>query len=130
MRFSSIFSILEARSTKRSSKAFTSVSVFRRYPPAVRSRRAPSFAPSFSKSCSHSCGYQWAWMSMARIGVMMTHALQNPAGAAVRRQRACEQQPQRSEEHTSELQSPMYLVCRLLLEKKKTHVISYVSLHL
>src|SRR5437764_9862306 len=24
-----------------------------------------------------------------------------------------------SEEHTSELQSPMYLVCRLLLEKKK-----------
>src|SRR5437764_2906137 len=27
--------------------------------------------------------------------------------------------PGRSEEHTSELQSPMYLVCRLLLEKKK-----------
>src|SRR5436189_4732042 len=27
--------------------------------------------------------------------------------------------PDRSEEHTSELQSPMYLVCRLLLEKKK-----------
>src|SRR5437762_2090862 len=27
----------------------------------------------------------------------------------------------RSEEHTSELQSPMYLVCRLLLEKKKTY---------
>src|SRR5437762_10033188 len=26
--------------------------------------------------------------------------------------------PKRSEEHTSELQSPMYLVCRLLLEKK------------
>ena len=25
----------------------------------------------------------------------------------------------RSEEHTSEFQSPMYLVCRLLLEKKK-----------
>src|ERR1017187_2061041 len=27
----------------------------------------------------------------------------------------------RSEEHTSELQSPMYLVCRLLLEKKMSH---------
>src|SRR3712207_7225559 len=27
----------------------------------------------------------------------------------------------RSEEHTSELQSRQYLVCRLLLEKKKTH---------
>src|SRR5437764_7364200 len=30
----------------------------------------------------------------------------------------------RSEEHTSELQSPMYLVCRLLLEKKKIEMIS------
>src|SRR3712207_8022508 len=28
---------------------------------------------------------------------------------------------QRSEEHTSELQSRQYLVCRLLLEKKKLH---------
>src|SRR4051794_41456880 len=27
-------------------------------------------------------------------------------------------QPARSEEHTSELQSPVHLVCRLLLEKK------------
>src|SRR5437762_10700268 len=31
--------------------------------------------------------------------------------------------PRRSEEHTSELQSPMYLVCRLLLEKKKKNKI-------
>src|SRR5258707_1969172 len=29
------------------------------------------------------------------------------------------QEPGRSEEHTSELQSRQYLVCRLLLEKKK-----------
>src|SRR5207244_5339656 len=29
---------------------------------------------------------------------------------------------QRSEEHTSELQSPDHLVCRLLLEKKKTNL--------
>src|SRR5258707_14320771 len=29
--------------------------------------------------------------------------------------------PGRSEEHTSELQSRQYLVCRLLLEKKKKH---------
>src|SRR5258708_13767784 len=28
----------------------------------------------------------------------------------------------RSEEHTSELQSPDHLVCRLLLEKKKQHL--------
>src|SRR5687767_15573843 len=31
------------------------------------------------------------------------------------------QQPGRSEEHTSELQSLAYLVCRLLLEKKKAN---------
>src|SRR5437764_3700783 len=37
------------------------------------------------------------------------------------RQRDCDEKGRahRSEEHTSELQSPMYLVCRLLLEKKK-----------
>src|SRR3989442_11971291 len=31
------------------------------------------------------------------------------------------QEPLRSEEHTSELQSRPHLVCRLLLEKKKTY---------
>src|SRR5271168_5639234 len=35
---------------------------------------------------------------------------------------------QRSEEHTSELQSPYDLVCRLLLEKKKKKIISYIKL--
>src|SRR5258708_25161034 len=39
------------------------------------------------------------------------------AGAAVRGRSA--RSPSRSEEHTSELQSPDHLVCRLLLEKKK-----------
>src|SRR5256885_12201459 len=34
--------------------------------------------------------------------------------------------PDRSEEHTSELQSPCNLVCRLLLEKKK-HQVRYTS---
>src|SRR3712207_8414682 len=33
--------------------------------------------------------------------------------------------PDRSEEHTSELQSRQYLVCRLLLEKKKTQIRNY-----
>src|SRR5258708_9871036 len=33
--------------------------------------------------------------------------------------RSRESPPARSEEHTSELQSPDHLVCRLLLEKKK-----------
>src|SRR3712207_8052035 len=34
----------------------------------------------------------------------------------------------RSEEHTSELQSRQYLVCRLLLEKKKKYAISMSTL--
>src|SRR3712207_7432339 len=37
----------------------------------------------------------------------------------------------RSEEHTSELQSRQYLVCRLLLEKKKTRPsATYAAIHL
>src|SRR2546426_3834906 len=35
----------------------------------------------------------------------------------------------RSEEHTSELQSPCNLVCRLLLEKKKKTFVTYLWLH-
>src|SRR5215216_7672722 len=35
------------------------------------------------------------------------------------RSRRCTSSSTRSEEHTSELQSPDHLVCRLLLEKKK-----------
>src|SRR3712207_7499895 len=34
----------------------------------------------------------------------------------------------RSEEHTSELQSRQYLVCRLLLEKKKTITLCKISM--
>src|SRR2546425_7764921 len=41
-----------------------------------------------------------------------------PAGPAPTRRGA---RSTRSEEHTSELQSLAYLVCRLLLEKKKKH---------
>src|SRR2546426_7622799 len=36
----------------------------------------------------------------------------------------CRDVAQRSEEHTSELQSPCNLVCRLLLEKKKRVILS------
>src|SRR5258708_32044951 len=37
---------------------------------------------------------------------------------------------ERSEEHTSELQSPDHLVCRLLLEKKKTDSTTSHSLYI
>src|SRR5205809_2767398 len=35
------------------------------------------------------------------------------------------QRRERSEEHTSELQSRLHLVCRLLLEKKKTTTVNF-----
>src|SRR5258708_13924570 len=38
--------------------------------------------------------------------------------------------PHRSEEHTSELQSPDHLVCRLLLEKKKNNYHTDINLAL
>src|SRR3712207_7803297 len=43
---------------------------------------------------------------------------------------ACTSKVRRSEEHTSELQSRQYLVCRLLLEKKKTtlHTTSFITM--
>src|SRR4051794_41403589 len=43
-------------------------------------------------------------------------------------QHFAEQSAWRSEEHTSELQSPVHLVCRLLLEKKKHRRISTTSI--
>src|SRR2546426_9293689 len=42
------------------------------------------------------------------------HSLQKPCASSLRTRL-------RSEEHTSELQSPCNLVCRLLLEKKKKY---------
>src|SRR5690348_18220705 len=43
-------------------------------------------------------------------------------------QEALEHVFHRSEEHTSELQSPVHLVCRLLLEKKKTPIDIYTTI--
>src|SRR3712207_7598673 len=63
-------------------------------------------------------------------GVLVGPADRHPLGEVLRRdahqdlvervlQRALDGVDERSEEHTSELQSRQYLVCRLLLEKKK-----------
>src|SRR5260221_7355222 len=50
-------------------------------------------------------------------------------GGGLRRARSgAEAADRRSEEHTSELQSHSDLVCRLLLEKKKTHTLSDLTL--
>src|SRR3712207_8068424 len=50
-------------------------------------------------------------------------------GAQQGQRRAGQRDPVRSEEHTSELQSRQYLVCRLLLEKKKQSNIIEIVYH-
>src|SRR3712207_6932358 len=53
-----------------------------------------------------------------------------PGSPALMPSRAgCHQYQLRSEEHTSELQSRQYLVCRLLLEKKKKEIIQAAKRH-
>src|SRR3712207_8195459 len=64
------------------------------------------------------CARHGAGMASRRfIAVAVAAFLAGPATVAVPVAAA------RSEEHTSELQSRQYLVCRLLLEKKKKRVI-------
>src|SRR3712207_7600649 len=54
-------------------------------------------------------------------------ARRRSAGRSAAARRSRRPPPRRSEEHTSELQSRQYLVCRLLLEKKK-HISIFVEL--
>src|SRR5258708_12807110 len=54
-----------------------------------------------------------------RVELLISGLKASEKSAALERIRTGE--AQRSEEHTSELQSPDHLVCRLLLAKKKTH---------
>src|SRR2546423_10663285 len=58
--------------------------------------------------------------NLARAGAGRQQAASGPGIRTGRRRFAAPARNQRSEEHTSELQSLAYLVCRLLLEKKKT----------
>src|SRR2546425_5575956 len=58
-----------------------------------------------------------AFISLDAQILFMPLCLSTPHGV----NHALDQQGRRSEEHTSELQSLAYLVCRLLLEKKKTN---------
>src|SRR3712207_7809002 len=54
------------------------------------------------------------------------HAAVHGAGSPAAGPRRLPRRPLRSEEHTSELQSRQYLVCRLLLEKKKKTQYIYI----
>src|SRR5437899_7845345 len=57
------------------------------------------------------------YLELQRAGAPQTESYLE---AAVRHAAARDRTARRSEEHTSELQSLRHLVCRLLLEKKKT----------
>src|SRR2546425_2184310 len=71
--------------------------------------------------------YTTLFRSRGRIeNVVRIHQLQQADSFFHEEGIAFEQRPtrvRRSEEHTSELQSLAYLVCRLLLEKKKTRLV-------
>src|SRR5947208_14621115 len=60
----------------------------------------------------------WGHILCSRGGFVRSHAISSAASRRVPSRHGDSGDP-RSEEHTSELQSPDHLVCRLLLEKKK-----------
>src|SRR5256884_4971080 len=63
----------------------------------------------------------------AQDAVLMAEAMRD-AVIAGRKSCLAGRMPKRSEEHTSELQSRLHLVCRLLLEKKKKHA-THLHIH-
>src|SRR3712207_8942170 len=64
---------------------------------------------STGECSSNHCAF-WLISSVLRVAYLSTYST-SPSHVPFN--------PNRSEEHTSELQSRQYLVCRLLLEKKK-----------
>src|SRR2546429_6719458 len=98
------------------------------------SSRLPLSPGSSSPSCRHcsTCSGETptsAPKSSGGVGMLTSHVILARRKEGCRRGqrlttvlRDCRLSPsadQRSEEHTSELQSPLHLVCRLLLEKTK-----------
>src|SRR3712207_7142756 len=69
--------------------------------------------------CSTALTKKWAPTAITAI-VPSTCAATAQVGASDEEGHRVRFSGRRSEEHTSELQSRQYLVCRLLLEKKKT----------
>src|SRR3989441_9777489 len=78
---------------------------------ARRSATAPAAPHKRPQNC-------WRWGSV-RTASAMTSALSPARVRSMITMPKSRAQNSRSEEHTSELQSLAYLVCRLLLEKKK-----------
>src|SRR5256885_9666449 len=76
---------------------------------------------SCSAQSSHSaCARQKFWWTDSTVRPSISHRARSSTATP-----ACPRS--RSEEHTSELQSPCNLVCRLLLEKKKHWTLIVIS---
>src|SRR2546430_7425113 len=80
-----------------------------------------------------SCCARRERMAARRAGQITCEGSSFPLPIRQTRRKRCEHSGQvatpRSEEHTSELQSQSNLVCRLLLEKKKTNTCRLVAQH-
>src|SRR5437762_9748594 len=74
--------------------------------------RPGPYGIAFDEDGNHGCSHRGSEVHRARIHTYRALGFANECGKFPEAEL-------RSEEHTSELQLPMYLVCRLLLEKKK-----------
>src|SRR5947208_10386842 len=89
---------------------------------AARSSSGPCFARNLASSGMALAypGHSWASTFSDEALPMTVRRRRRGACRRGRWSHSLRSKPVRSEEHTSELQSPDHLVCRLLLEKKKT----------
>src|SRR2546425_7125743 len=98
----------------------------------TRNYKSSRMAPEGVRKWKDSPGFEWFWRAdrtwrrdglhqVCAPAVRDTHRSEGVARKAPTGHRCALKRgpPERSEEHTSELQSLAYLVCRLLLEKKK-----------
>src|SRR2546425_3501798 len=83
------------------------------YTTLFRSKLFRDIAPRFADRAG---GYTRIVQAGFRVGDGAKVAILELIGSELKKK----EKKERSEEHTSELQSLAYLVCRLLLEKKKT----------
>src|SRR3712207_7551731 len=98
---------LNDRASRNSSQAFTKARI-----PAVKTPGAESGTTTLNKA-------------PMRVQPSIMAEFSRSRGMPSKNDTRIKVQTGRSEEHTSELQSRQYLVCRLLLEKKKQNINTY-----
>src|SRR2546425_8048386 len=92
------------------STLFPYTTLFRSKRPCLPRKNPP---PAGNRDCPAHIGRRWHWWRRGRgRRSPLRQSAARSSGPLLR---------SRSEEHTSELQSLAYLVCRLLLEKKNIH---------